>query len=700
MKIKIDLKSHVPLYRQIVDGFLLVIASRRMELGDRLPSVRSLAVELEVNPATVVRAYRELEQMGLIETKRGSRALLVSLSSGNRERRLLDLYGDFLFEARKMGYSEKEILDSISRHTLNAILVCDVGSTTTKSILFKRNSEGNMVCAGYEQYRTTVEFPEEDVWIGLVNSITALERKTDWRIMKGEQLLIPSSTEGGVDLFLATSSAGGGLQMITVGLVKYYTGESAERTALGAGAVVMDVVSVDDGRTPYDKIMALRGLRPDIVLLSGGVEGGAISGVVQLGEILASSSLKGKFGTYRIPLVYAGNSNAREYVQIALEKKFDLTITENIRPDLKSENPLPARREILRIFMEHVMKRAPGYERLLRTVSAPVLPTPGAVFELLRRYSEGRDLNILSYDVGGATTDVFSAYDREVTRTVSANLGMSYSLLQAIHRAGIDTVRRWMDCEMEDARLMDIAANRMVSPASVAVEREEREMEIAVAKEILCMAFEDHRALAAANEITDKIAIAATGKQEKTREWNTGRTPLDPLSLDMIIGSGGVLSHNSRETALEIMVDGFESRGMTGFYVDSIFMMPHLGVLASLNPALALELFETECLVPLATVISPAGSDRKGKIAFTLKIGDRTVKVRVGELVRVPAERTEIEVRPMRRFDAGAGKGIPVKRMVDPGDAGILCDMRVRPLRPTRARVAEWRRIIGRGDDG
>jgi uncharacterized protein (TIGR01319 family) len=700
MKIKIDFKSHVPLYKQIVDGILLLISSRKMKVGDKLPSVRSLAHDLEVNPATVVRAYRELEDLGIIETKRGSRATLVSLSSGKGERRLLDLYSDFLYEARKVGYSEKEILDIVSRHSLNAILICDVGSTTTKAILFKRNGEGYMVCAGSNQYRTTVEFPEEDVWNGFVHSIVGLEEKTGWKIVKGEKLLIPSTVDGGVDLFLATSSAGGGLQMITAGLVKFYTGESAERTALGAGAVVMDVLSVDDGRTPYEKIIALKDLKPDIILLSGGVEGGAISGVVQLGEILASSSLKGKFGAYQIPLVYGGNSNAHEYIRIALEKKFDLTVTENIRPDLRSENPVPARREILRIFMDHVMKMAPGYERLSENVSAPILPTPGAIFELLRKYTEGKDLNALSIDIGGATTDVFSSYDGEVTRTVSANLGMSYSLLQAIHRVGIDRVLRWIPLEISKGVLLDTAANKMVSPVTISKEKMGIEMEGAVAKEIIRIALEDHKKLAESEEIVDKITVAVRGKDAKMKEWNIGRTPLDPLHIDMIIGSGGILSHGSREKTFEIMVDGFDPQGITEFYVDSVFMMPHLGVLASVNPGLALELFERECLVPLATVISPVGRDKKGKVACTLVVGNRTIKARVGEFIRIPNGETEIEVRPMRRFDIGAGRGVGLKRTVRSSILGIFFDLRERPLNPERKRIAEWRKIITRGDDG
>jgi len=702
MNIKIDSDSHIPLYEQIINGLIILISSKKIHVGEKLPSVRMFSSQLNVNPATVVRAYRKLEDMGVIKTKRGSRATVISLPSGVREKLLLDFYSDFLFEARRVGYSEKEILDIVSRHSLNAILICDVGSTTTKAILFRRNNKGDMVFSGYEQYKTTVEFPEEDVWIGLINAVRALEKKTGWRMLKNEKFLVPSSTDEGIDLFLATSSAGGGLQMITVGLVKYYTGESAERTALGAGAIVMDVLAIDDGRTPFEKIMALKDLRPDIILLSGGVEGGAISGVVQLGEILASSELKGKFGEYKIPLVYAGNSNGNEFIKIALEKKFDLTITENIRPELEKENPGPARREILRIFMDHVMKRAPGYERLLNVVSAPILPTPGAVFELLKKYSQEKDINILSFDVGGATTDVFSAYGGEVTRTVSANLGMSYSLLQTIKRAGLGNVIRWMPIKIEAEELMNVAANKMISPTSIPKRGAEQEMEIAVAKEIVRIALEDHNKLAKSREITDVITSSLQGKNVKVREWNTGRSPLESLSIDMVIGSGGILSHNPRERTFEIILDGVNAKGITEFFVDSVFMMPHLGILSSINPTLALELFDRECLIPLGTVVSPSGKDKKGKIAFTITVKDQSFKIRQGELIRIPVKEDEvkIEVKPTKRFDVGAGRGVPIKKVVRPGHLGIICDMRERPLKPDRKAVEKWREIISPGKNG
>ena len=89
-------------------------------------------------------------------------------------------------------------------------------------------------------------------------------------------------TSEGVDLYLSTSSAGGGLQMMVSGLVLQMTGESAQRAALGAGAIVMDVIALNDGRRPHEKIRRLRQLRPDMILLSGGIDGGTITHVVEL----------------------------------------------------------------------------------------------------------------------------------------------------------------------------------------------------------------------------------------------------------------------------------------------------------------------------------------------------------------------------------------------------------------------------------
>lgn len=697
MNIKIDRKSHKPIYMQIVEELTDKIISGEIRRGEKLPSIRSLSSKLEVTTTTVHRAYKYLEEEGVIETLKGKRSTVVSIPDDVKKKSLEELYRDFVMEARKMGYSEREIMNMFEHGSMDSILAIDVGSTMTKAVLFLRDSNGNMAFEGKSQSKTTVESEEEDVWIGVIRAVEKLEKKTGRKILRESEVMVPSENKMGVDVFLSTSSAGGGLQMLTVGLVRHYTGESAERTALGAGAIVMDVIAIDDNRTLYEKLTTMKELRPDIILFSGGIEGGAVSGVVQLSEILSFSEIKGKFGDYKPPVVYAGNSEAWEFIKMALEDNFDLTRTDNIRPTMKDENPYPARREILRIFMEHVMKRAPGYDKLNGSVSLPLLPTPGSVFQLLKEYTEHENKNVLAFDVGGATTDVFSSIKGNFNRTVDANIGMRYSLFNTLKRAGEENIFKWIPFSVDRKEIMDKAANLMVHPSHLASDEFEKEIEIAFAKEILRVALDDHKKLIRRRKEDYKDVMYLFYKENlKSDEWNLGRADFEPLLIDMVIGSGGVLTSQDDLRTLEIMIDGFNSSGITEFLIDRAFMFPQLGCLSTVKPALALDLMERESLKTLATVVSPEGEDEPGQTAVIIEVDGEEYEVKTGEYRRIkPAsENVELSVKPSLNFDVGLGKGKSIEKVVRAGIFGIICDARITPLQPDKERIKEWRNIL------
>src|SRR5687767_9636338 len=118
---------------------------------------------------------------------------------------------------------------------LQTIIATDCGSTTTKAILIEKTPEG------YRQtYRgeapTTVEAPFEDVTRGVLNAIAEVEELSGRKILDGEKIITPNGAGGdpetGVDVYISTSSAGGGLQMMVAGAVQSMTGESAQRCAL------------------------------------------------------------------------------------------------------------------------------------------------------------------------------------------------------------------------------------------------------------------------------------------------------------------------------------------------------------------------------------------------------------------------------------------------------------------------------------
>ena len=326
--------------------------------------------------------------------------------------------------------------------SLQSILATDCGSTTTKAILIELvNGEYRLRFRG--EAPTTVEAPFEDVTRGVLNAVMEVEELSNRTLLDGDAIITPQQGDKGVDIYVSTSSAGGGLQMMVAGVVKSMSGESAERAALGAGSIVMDVLASNDGRKPHEKITRIRQLRPDMILLSGGIDGGTIKHVVELAEILKAANPQPRLGSdYKLPVIYAGNIKASDEIEKTIGKQTDLTLVENIRPVLERENLNPSRDKIHDLFMEHVMQQAPGYKKLMTWTDAPIMPTPGAVGSLIEMIAAKENIAVVGVDIGGATTDIFSVFQGQFNRTVSANLGMSYSICNVLAEATLENVLR------------------------------------------------------------------------------------------------------------------------------------------------------------------------------------------------------------------------------------------------------------------
>jgi uncharacterized protein (TIGR01319 family) len=583
-----------------------------------------------------------------------------------------------------------------------SILATDCGSTTTKAILIeKRGNEYRLSVRG--EAPTTVEAPFDDVTVGVCNAIREVEELSGRRILENGRPVVPSRNGTGVDLYLSTSSAGGGLQMMVAGVVKAMSAESAQRAALGAGAIVVDVVAVDDGRKDYQKVERIRQIRPDMILLSGGTDGGTVSHLVDLAEMILAADPKPRLGVgLRIPLIYAGNRDAAKPVSEILKERVDLRIVENLRPTLEKENLGPAREAIHELFLEHVMQQAPGYSKLMTWTSSGIMSTPNAVGQIIRTVAEKYQMDVLAVDIGGATTDVFSVFGGVFNRTVSANLGMSYSICNVLAEAGTENIMRWVPFHISEEELRNNLRNKMIRPTTIPQTLEDLYVEQAVAREALRLAFEHHKSLARGLKGIQQTRTIG----EALTQQATGMTLVNMMELDMIVGSGGVLSHAPmRAQAALMMLDAYQPEGVTILAVDSIFMMPQLGILSTVHPEAATQVFERDCLIMLGTAVAPVGSVRAGETACTLVFqGGQTVSVKGGELAVVPlevGEQAEVEILPARGLNVGAGKGKPLRTTVRGGVVGVIVDCRGRPLvlpsEPEQriSRQTEWMRALG-----
>ena len=573
------------------------------------------------------------------------------------------------------------MMDIVPEH-INIILATDCGSTTTKSILIEK-IDGEYRLTHRGEAPTTVEAPFEDVTRGVLNAIIELEELSGRTILDGEKIISPENSNGnGVDIYISTSSAGGGLQMMVAGVVKSMTGESAQRAALGAGAIVMDIIASNDGRKYHEKVKRIRELRPDIVLLSGGVDGGTKSHVVELSEIISAANPKPRLGNnYKLPIIYAGNIEARKEVNKTLVGKTDLKMVDNIRPTLEIENLQPSRDKIHDLFMEHVMAQAPGYDKLKEWTDCPIMPTPGAVGEIIKKIAKKEKISVIGVDIGGATTDIFSVFKGKFNRTVSANYGMSYSICNVLADAGVDNVSRWLRDDVDNLDLTNRIANKMIRPTTIPQTLEELIIEQAIAREAIRLSFDQHK----------KFAVSLKGVQKKRTISDTfeqtmsGETLVNMEELDMIVGSGGVLSHAPRrEQACKMLIDSFLPEGLTQLAVDSIFMMPQLGLLSSVHEKAAIEVFNKDCLIRLGTCIAPLGEGKQGDsmMEYSIKVNGSDIQgvLKYGELILIKADfdSYKSEFRTKDNFTIKNNQDYIGE--VHGGEVGIILDGRGRPF--------------------
>jgi len=533
------------------------------------------------------------------------------------------------------------------------IVITDVGSTTTKAILLDRSYPIPRIL-GIHNCPTTVEEPVNDVRIGVAASIRGLERDCGISLLTGEV--------GGHELkfmdgikYYSTSSAGGGLQILVIGLTLFDSASSARRAAYGAGGIILDTFALDDKRTAISQMLAMRNLHPDMILLCGGVDGGALTGVLRLAEILRVARPMPKFDSEsKIPTIYAGNKDAAHMISEMISSEFDLHILPNLRPSLSHENLGPTQDTIQKLFMENVMENAPGYAFLKKTVAAPVIPTPLGVLNSLKHISGNAVRNVFAFDIGGATTDVFSYIHNRYQRTVSANLGMSYSILNVAKECGWDNVLRWLPDGIGEDQGRNYVANKCLDPVSLPGSIDEVRIEHAIAREAIRMALAQHQEMHFNIEKTNYLNKLFEGKADKYDLLFEYQEEMEKLyfresDIDVIIGAGGIFAH-AADPGLSVLtlIDAIQPKGITEICVDKDFTTPHLGVLGLAEPAMAKALLDV-CVQKLAIHISPILMTTKPKNPVLVRIetpdGTADIALGCGEFHYYPAGKKHVSVK-------------------------------------------------------
>jgi len=253
--------------------------------------------------------------------------------------------------------------------------------------------------------------------------------------------------------------------------------------------------------------------------------------------------------------------------------------------------------------------------------------------------------------------------------------------------------------EIDESGLRNRIKNKMVRPTTIPSMLRELKVEQALAREALRLSLVQHRDFATELKGVQQQRDVADAFDQKAG----GKSLVDMLALDLLIGSGGVLSHAPRRVQAALMlIDSFEPQGVTQLAVDSIFMMPQLGVMSTVHKEAAGQVFQRDCLVPLGTCVAPVGGTRGGAPLCTVRVelpeGARELSLARGDLLRrplAPGVKAKASIKPARGVDVGAGPGTPVECELHGGEAGLIFDGRGRPIElpsDARERVAALER--------
>jgi uncharacterized protein (TIGR01319 family) len=377
------------------------------------------------------------------------------------------------------------------------------------------------------------------------------------------------ASHGPVEDVLACSSAGGGLRLAVVGYEREVTAQAGHRVGLSAGARVTHVAH---GPMSAADVAALRRSRPDLVLLVGGTDGGNA-------EVLLHNATRLARSRVGAPVVVAGNIGARGQVAERLAstgRRF--TLADNVLPAIGVIAPGSARAAIRRAFLEHVIG-GKGLSRGPEFASMVQAPTPDAVLDGVEVLAEQLDGDVLVVDIGGATTDVYSALRPQgedaglakdvvaplwQSRTVEADLGMRWNAEGIVEAAAREHLPL-------PAAVVGYAACMAADTGHLPVDEVERDLDLALAR-----------------------AAALVAVRRHARAAGPGASPRPLGDVRVLVGSGGVLRHaggaGQEEVLRAVVADhagGWKVPRDAAVVTDTAYLLFAVGLLRAAHPEAA-----------------------------------------------------------------------------------------------------------------
>ena len=553
----------------------------------------------------------------------------------------------------------------------DSLLALDIGTVTTRALLFDMvGGTYRFIAAGIAP--GTAGAPFGDVGEGVRRAFDHLEEITGRMLLGSDEILIiPSRADGsGVDTFAVTLSAGPPMKAVVVGLLEDVSVESARRLAETTYARVVETLSLNDRRKQDARIDTILRMRPDLIIMAGGVEGGASISIRKLLEAVGLACFLLPKGQ-RPQILFAGNTAMQKEVKESLEPHADLYIAPNIRPTLEVEQLAPAQTQVAQIFKKVRSQQIIGIPELDAWAKGRLIPTSMAFGRIISFLSRIYDPSkgVLGVDVGASATTVAAAFNGNLSTGVYSHLGLGDGLDKLLRRTNLESITRWLPVDIPDDRVRDYLFNKAAFPASLPITPDEMAIEQALARQVMRIAI---------RKVSVNFPQDASGSGPGLLPW-----------FEPIMATGSVLTHAPTPgQSLLMLLDGLQPTGVTTILLDQNDLVSALGAAADVNQLLVVQVLGSNTVLNLGAVIAPVGNARPGapilRIRVTYEDGNESnLEVKNGSIEALPlplGQTANLRLQPLHRFDVGMGPGRGGRLQVIGGALGVVIDARGRPL--------------------
>jgi len=461
------------------------------------------------------------------------------------------------------------------------------------------------------------------------------------------------------------------MRAVVVGLLSDVSLDSARRLAETAYLQVIETFGLNDVRQADEQIDAILRARPDIIILTGGTDGGASRSVQKILESVGLACYLMPEGQ-RPPILFAGNQSLTESVREALQNLSpSLHFSPNIRPSLDTEDLTPASRELAQVFADLRKRQMPGVDELAAWTGGRLLPTAYAEGRIIRFLSQmnGASRGILGVDIGTTATVIAAGFNGKLTLGVYPQFGLGDNLPGLLHYMRPDDILRWLHLDIAPSVVRDYLYQRSVYPGTIPVTKEDHAIAHAISRQVLHLAVQQ-------------------AKRNFPPEARVLRKGLLPLFEPILAGGGTLGDAPTPGQSLLLLLDALQPVGITSIILDQNNLLSLLGAAAESNHLLPVQVLESGAFMSLGTVVSVISSTTYGtpvlRARLTYEDGtDAHAEVKFGGLEILPlgmGQTARLTLQPLQRSDIGNGPGRNAALQVAGGVMGVVLDARGRPL--------------------